>query len=501
MSLSIFNGSGCRSQERNEHLIDRQPWAAGRFYPGDPSELKAKLKEMFSMAKPRSVNSVVAIICPHAGYEYSGIVAASSFNQVDPDKAYDNVFVIGSSHHVSFMGASVYNAGDYITPLGKVKVNTELANQLIKSNAVFTFQKDAEQYEHTVEVQVPFLQYYLKKSFKLVPIILGTQSEQSCKKIAQLLKPYLLKGNNLFVFSTDFSHYPAYNDAKANDKRTCDAILSNSVDAFSKILKDNASREISDLATSCCGWTSITTLLYMTSDDPSFTYTPVMYQNSGDSKNGDRSQVVGYWSVAVSHKISEKKEETGYSFNDKDKMEMLSIARSTLEQNIKQHKKPVFDTAGFSPALKVHAGAFVTLTEGGQLRGCIGRFTADEPLYDVIIEMAIAAATQDERFPQVEPTEVDNIKIEISVLTPMKKINSIGEIVLGKHGIYIRKGHMAGTFLPQVAKETGWTKEEFLGHCARDKAGIGWDGWKTADIYTYEAIVFSESEFSGHKKK
>jgi AmmeMemoRadiSam system protein A len=145
------------------------------------------------------------------------------------------------------------------------------------------------------------------------------------------------------------------------------------------------------------------------------------------------------------------------------------------------------------------AGAFVTLKENGELRGCIGRFTADIPLYQVIEEMAISSSTQDNRFLPVTAKEIDKLEIEISVLSPMKKISSIDEIVMGKHGIYIKKGWYSGTFLPQVATETGWSREEFLGHCARDKAGIGWDGWKDAEIYTYEACVFSENEITGRK--
>ncbi|MCD4730505.1 MAG: AmmeMemoRadiSam system protein A, partial [Bacteroidales bacterium] len=130
-----------------------------------------------------------------------------------------------------------------------------------------------------------------------------------------------------------------------------------------------------------------------------------------------------------------------------------------------------------------------------RLRGCIGRFDAEQPLYEVVQQMAIASSTQDTRFTPVMEYELQDLEVEISVLTPMKKINSIDEIELGKHGIYIKQGYRTGTFLPQVAKDTGWTLEEFLGHCARDKAGIGWDGWEDADIYIYEAIVFSESDF------
>jgi AmmeMemoRadiSam system protein A len=146
------------------------------------------------------------------------------------------------------------------------------------------------------------------------------------------------------------------------------------------------------------------------------------------------------------------------------------------------------------------SGAFVTLKEEGALRGCVGRFIVEEPLWKVVQQMAIASSTQDNRFPPVDPKEIGKISIEISVLSPMRRIKSPDEIELGKHGIYITKGYYSGTFLPQVATETGWSKEDFIGHCSRDKAGLGWDGWKNADLYIYEAAVFSEEEINGHKE-
>jgi AmmeMemoRadiSam system protein A len=150
------------------------------------------------------------------------------------------------------------------------------------------------------------------------------------------------------------------------------------------------------------------------------------------------------------------------------------------------------DPATLGDALRMPCGAFVTINKHGTLRGCIGRFDASEPLYKVVQEMVIASATRDYRFRPVEEGEVKDLEIEISVLTPMRKISSIDEFQLGKQGIYIRKGSRSGTFLPQVAQETGWTREEFLGHCAQDKAGIGWNGWKDAEWYVYEALVFGE---------
>jgi MEMO1 family protein len=499
IAIFILLEPGCQSQERKTPppLVDRPMAVAGSFYPSDSSGLRSLLGEMFSKAKPASVKDVIAVMCPHAGYEFSGIVAASSYRQLDPDKQYDNIFIIGSSHHVSFIGASIYTVGDYQTPLGKVVVNRDIASKLISENPVFTYNPEADQAEHCIEVQVPFLQYCLKKPFKLVPIVLGTQSPQSCKKIALALKPYL-NGNNLFVISSDFSHYPPYKDAVAVDKNTCDAILSDKPDQLLKILKENNDKEVPNLATSLCGWTSVLTLLYMTEADPGITMTPVYYQNSGDSKYQDKSQVVGYWSIVLSKK-STPSPSTGFQLSTGDKKELLKIARKTIEYTIRDGKIPEINPSGFSEQLKKPCGAFVTLTSDGALRGCVGRFTAEEPLYEVVQQMAIASSTQDNRFPSVKSKEIDQLGIEISVLSPMKKISSIDEIVLGQHGIYIRKGLSSGTFLPQVATGTGWSKEEFLGHCARDKAGIGWNGWKDAEIFIYEAVVFSEKEIIGHK--
>jgi hypothetical protein len=192
--------------------------------------------------------------------------------------------------------------------------------------------------------------------------------------------------------------------------------------------------------------------------------------------------------------LNEKKGRSEFKLSDKDKKDLLAIARNTVEYYVKNHAKPEEDKKNLSSILKTNCGAFVTLKMHGSLRGCIGRFDASEPLYKVVQDMAIASSTQDYRFSPVESNEIPELEIEISVLTPMRRISSINEIELGKHGIYIRKGYRSGTFLPQVAAETGWTREEFLGHCAQDKAGIGWNGWKDAELFVYEALVFGEEK-------
>jgi AmmeMemoRadiSam system protein B len=282
----------------NSREEDRPMAAAGRFYPSNPKVLYSQLETLFSHAHPKNAGSVIAVISPHAGYEFSGIVAASSFNQVDPSIEYENIFIIGSSHYAFFEGASVCHQGNYVTPLGKVKVNADLADKLVKENSLFCFNPEADKYEHSLEVQIPFLQFCLRKNFNVLPLVLGTQSAFICKNIAAGLKPYFNR-KNLFVFSTDFSHFPSYVDAKRVDKKTCDAILSNSAETLLKVMEENAKSNVVNLDTSLCGWTSILTMLYLTGDIPEIRLMPVLYRNSGDSIYADKSRVVGYWSIVA----------------------------------------------------------------------------------------------------------------------------------------------------------------------------------------------------------
>ncbi len=475
---------------------DRTPAVAGQFYPGSEGELRSMLKELFDQAAPsKDIKNVVALISPHAGYVFSGGVAASAYNQIDRTRHYDNIFILGPSHYVGFEGASIYSKGNFITPLGTVKVNTKLADELIQKHKFFTSRGDAHLREHSVEVQLPFLQYRFGNNITIVPIVLGQSSPETCGNIADALRPYFnLK--NLFVISTDFSHYPAYDDAKRVDKATADAIVSRSPENLLRVMQANERKGIPNLATSLCGWPCVLTLLYLTQNNPLADISLVQYKNSGDAAYGQKDRVVGYCAITVSlGETKAKKEPEEFNLNDEDKKELLRIARHTIEDYVKDRTIDALDSTRYSQGLTLCCGAFVTLHKQRQLRGCIGRFDASEPVYRAVQQMAVAAAAEDYRFPPVELQEINQLEIEISILTPMRKVSSINEIELGKHGVYIKKGMRAGTFLPQVATETGWSREELLGHCARDKAGIGWDGWKDAEIYVYEAKVFSEEEF------
>ncbi|HEX9007608.1 MAG TPA: AmmeMemoRadiSam system protein B [Bacteroidota bacterium] len=486
--------SACATEQPG---VDRQPAVAGQFYPGRPEELARMLSSLFAQALPcRHLAGLRAVIVPHAGYVFSGTVAASGFNQLDTAGAVENIFVLGPSHHVGFEGAAVYTQGNYLTPLGAVEVNRALGQELIRRSPLFSSRLDAQAPEHCVEVEIPFLQHLLHRRFRIVPIVIGAGSAEACRQIAQVLKPYF-NDRNLFVISSDFSHYPAYEDAVAADRRTAGAVVAGSPDSLLHVMERNGA--VPNLVTSACGSSAILTLLYLASADTTLAFTPIQYQNSGDSPAGGRQNVVGYYAIALSRTRGQRPAEErtnggSYRLDDAQRGELLLLARRTIEQYLRQGRVAAADTGGMPAELKAPCGAFVTLYRHHELRGCTGRFGAAEPLYKVVREMAIASATQDSRFMPVETPELSSLTIEISVLTPLTRIQSPAEFRLGRDGLYMRKGMRSGTFLPQMAKETGWTTEEFFGHCARDKAGIGWEGWKDAELYTYQALVFSEPE-------
>lgn len=459
----------------------RKPAVAGSFYAGDAKELRQDVQNCFSRCKNPLMENVQAVIVPHAGYVFSGVTAASAFAAINPDAEYEHIFLLGPSHHVYLGKASVnIGASAYATPLGNIPVDTALCKDLMKKSDAITYAQEAHESEHCLEVELPFLQYHMKKIPSIVPIIIATQELTTLKKIADTLKPYLNE-KNLFVISSDFSHYPAYKDAEIVDGLTKDSIMTGKVEAFVNATLHNQELGIDHLATSACGMAPIATLLMMTENDEKIKPHHVMYCNSGDSPYGGKDKVVGYHSFVFTT------ETCGFDLTSEDRKMLKSIAYHTIKATLEDKK---YEPGKLSDVLLTKCGAFVSLHKKGRLRGCIGHFGEDMPLYQVVEHMAKAAAFEDPRFYGVTMEELDDIDIEISVLTPMKRIQSIDEFELGKQGIFIRKGYHTGTFLPQVADEVSWTKEEFLGHCSQDKAGIGWDDWKTAELYTYEAIVF-----------
>jgi AmmeMemoRadiSam system protein A len=174
--------------------------------------------------------------------------------------------------------------------------------------------------------------------------------------------------------------------------------------------------------------------------------------------------------------------------------QLFTIARNSIHNMLFGNKEPEINPSAVLPDLMKKMGAFVTINVDSKLRGCIGRFPSEDPLYEVVNRMAVAAASEDDRFKPVSREEFDRIRVEISVIGPLKKIRDTSEIVIGKHGIYIEKDFRSGTMLPQVASGNHWTRRQFLGYTSREKAGLGWDGWKDADIFIYEAVILEEKK-------
>ncbi len=446
--------------ETNSKYIDRPPVAAGRFYSAHAEKLEIEIGNMFAEAEKEitqklpSVDDLLALIAPHAGYVFSGTVAAAAFLQLRDMKPRKRVFLIGSSHHTDFNGASIYNIGDYITPFGKVKVDIELANKIIASSQIIQFVQAAHAYEHSLEVMLPFIQFFWHDSFQIVPIVLATHSKDICITLARELMPYFNE-ENLFVISTDLSHYPSYSNALKTDKATIDSVITGNPKNLIEQLEVNKHKNIPNLDTSMCGWTSVYTLMNITSSLGSYEFIPLMYQNSGDSMVfGDKDRVVGYQSLAIY-----KKKIVDFFLTEDEKQKLLDTARKSIIKYLMDGEKFYPKTKDYTINLQTSCGAFVSLHKNDELRGCVGRLEpGDSSLINIIADMAVSSAFYDRRFSPVTRQELDEIKIEISVLTPLRKIESIDEIEMGKHGILIRKGFHSGTFLPQVAQKTNWTR-------------------------------------------
>lgn len=496
----------------------RPPAVAGQFYPEDPTQL-AEMVDKFldNVRQEETPGKLIALIAPHAGYIYSGQVAAFAYNQIK-GKQYDTVVLIGLGHRGSPGMVSIFPAGVYETPLGRVPVNGEIAAKIMMDHRdLIKYHEWADAPEHCLEVQLPFLQRILK-DFKIVPILITECSLKDCQIVARAVAEACRGQNVLLVASSDLSHYPRYEDAVRVDKETMQSWLS--LDPGKILAKDRElmAQGIESLHCTACGRDAVITTIMAAKLLGADAVRLLKYANSGDV-SGDRSRVVGYGAAAIykstpkpqtpppaQPKSEMKKEPTiprvnpeQGSLSPEHRRKLLSLARSVVEAAIK--KQPLQITTVSDAALQEHRGAFVTLKNHGRLRGCIGTFVAHEPLYKVVQKMAMASATQDSRFfdNPITPEELKDIDIEISVLSPLTPIDDPMKIELGKHGIYIvnEKRGAAGCFLPQVATETGWSKEQFLSHCAADKAGLPPDAWKNdpdTKVLVFTAEVFGEKE-------
>jgi AmmeMemoRadiSam system protein B/AmmeMemoRadiSam system protein A len=464
----------------------RRPAVAGSFYPADAQTLSTQVKEFLARASKREIKGeIVALISPHAGYMYSGQVAAHSFALIAGMK-FDAVLVVAPSHRVAFQGASVYDRGAYQTPLGLLPVAQELAQQLMKESNLIRFFPQAHGPEHSLEVQLPFLQEVLGE-FSLVPVVIGDQSFRTCEKVGQAIARTIQGKKVLLVASTDLSHFHPYEDAVKLDQ-----VILKGIEQFDP---QKLSADLEAGKGEACGGGPVVAVMVAARELGANRARVLKYMNSGDV-TGDRSGVVGYAAAVLYREEGGPEKEKGprkagvsLGLTAEEKMTLRQIAQAAIEGKLKKEKPPKVEN--LTATLREKRGAFVSLHSRGQLRGCIGLIQAAKALHLSVEEMAMAAAFNDPRFPPVSVKELKDLEIEISVLTPLTRMKEEKEIEVGKHGLYIKKGFYSGLLLPQVATEYNWDPITFLEETCR-KAGLPRKAWKDpdAEIYLFSADIF-----------
>lgn len=473
----------------------REPAVAGAFYPAQPEQLSKMIDGFLAQANPPAVpGDIRALVVPHAGYIYSAPVAAFAYKAI-ASKPFKTVVLIGNSHREGYDGASVYSHGRFKTPLGEVEIDAGLAERLLAANPKIFVRESPHAKEHSLEVQLPFLQKVLGP-FKLVPILLGTESREAADILGDALAANA-GPDVLVVASTDMSHYPPYDYANFADGKVANAIAAGDEEVLEQILRQLQTMGVPNASTFLCGEGAVKAVMRYANQVGAKKGTLLKYANSGDTA-GSKDGVVGYCAVTFSAEggtnMPAKQSKDEEVLNKAEQEELLKLAKMTVESVVKTGRKP--DYANKLSGLEQKLGAFVTLREKGELRGCIGRFEPDIPIYKVVMEMAIAAATQDYRFPPVSEKELDKLQYEISVLSPLRKVASWKEIEIGKHGVEVARGMRRGVFLPQVATETGWDLETFMNNLCAHKAGLPADAWKDpkTDLFVFTAQVFGAGE-------
>lgn len=483
---------------------------AGSWYPASQAELGGLLRGYMAQANPEKIDGTpFAIIVPHAGYRFSGSIAAYGFKAAAGQRI-KTVILLGFSHRKGFDGVAIYDRGSFRTPLGEITVDAELARAIALGSNRITFRPSTFSEENSVEMEIPFIQIAFPGA-RIVPLAFGSMEYADAQAVADALAG-ALKGRDdyIIVASTDLSHYRTYEDANAIDKHFVDVLK----DMKAKELYDEARLGVCEL----CGVMPVTATLLAAEKLGFDKITVLKYANSGDTF-GRKENVVGYVSAVIYRPglFSEKSghpgpqdrdkgpvassqgpgvevpaEEGKAMFNDVQRKRLLQIARESMTSYVRDGKR--MKVAESDPLLNQEMGAFVTLHEKGQLRGCIGNMVGRGPLCQTVAAMAIEAATGDPRFSRLSPSELDKVDIEVSVLTPLKKVSGPEEIRVPGQGVIVRKGFASGVYLPQVAAETGWSKEEFLTSLCAQKAGIDPYAWKdpATELYTFEAEVFGE---------
>jgi len=513
ISLLTIAGAGCADDEKVEptgllkedEQMERRSILAGSWYPGDSAGLRKTVEEYFNQADlPVFDGRIVGVISPHAGYVYSGPVAAYSYKALyeNREKYRGSTFVIiGPNHRTAgFNKISIWAKGRWRTPLGAVSIDEELAASLLDElGSAAVFDKNVHNNEHSLEIQLPFLQYALGEDFKIVPIVFGSQSDAVSRQLADALKKHGDRKDIIIVASTDLSHYHPESQAHRLDRKFVDGVLSGSANELSMRLQTGQCE--------ACGFGAVLTLMRAAGAFGADTIVELRYATSADVPAGDSSQVVGYLATIFldtgkDTKLGDNQESEAesfseeYSLTDEQKIYLLKLARKTIEDYVKNGE--IYEPKAPDDEKLVEDGAvFVTIHKDGMLRGCIGQMIPQGSLYLSVRDMAISACSRDHRFYPVSPEELDDIDIEISVLSPMSPIDDWQKIELGKHGVWLVKNGRSGVFLPQVGLNPGWTLEYFLEELSSQKAGLPRNAYKDPEtqLFIFTVVLFDEHEF------
>lgn len=464
---------------------------AGRWYVDDQVRLAREVDTYLDFVDPEPIDDLIALILPHAGYRYSGIVAAHGVKLLE-GRSVKRVVVIGPSHQVAMLDSvSIPDVTHIETPLGLIPLDREAISRLWQ-NPSFESHPYAHTSEHSVQIELPFLQQALN-DFLLIPIVCGQLTAASARRIGNELIS-LMDGETVLVVSSDFTHYgqgfdyvPFTDDIKSN-------IESLDMGAFRLIEQKDLEGFLDYVRTTgatICGSSPVSVLLSMLGADVEVRL--LKYETSGNLTE-DWSHCVSYISAAFSGhwkkngKTSEDQAQTSV-LTETEKADLLAFARQTIASRFRRIEPEVDVT----PAMEEVMGAFVTLHKHGDLRGCIGEIFPRRPLIEVVKEHAMSSAFKDPRFPKLREDELHDIDIEISALTPPVKVASYEDIEIGRHGIVLSKGMCSAVFLPQVAREQGWDRATTLTQLSM-KAGLPPQAWQDdeCEFNVFEAVVFGE---------
>ncbi len=483
LAFLLKSKKGIKMNNEKEFSV-RPPAVAGQFYPKKESEAREQIEVFLAEADSVLSSPPQIIIVPHAGWQYSGPIAAKSFGLLEKDD-FKRVILLGTTHQVSTDKIILDDHDFWQTPLGQVPTDKDLVADLVDQETIVV-DREVHQDDHVLEIELPFLQVILG-DFSIVPILIGRVDSSALSILARKLASILTNNPKaLLVISSDLSHYPDQITAQKVDTKTLAAIASGSRERFDQTLVD-LENQYPAVDTFACGAEAIRAGL-LVANQIGLKEAKILAQGDSGAVSGLIEQVVGYGSVA----FWLKQEQDFVGIDQEEKQILLSWAREALTGYLATGQIPLKQVPGVS--LETKGAVFVTLKKNGQLRGCLGGFEARESVWQAVANMAVATAINDPRFSPVTKDELKDIAIEISLLSPLKKIKSIEEIKLGKHGVYLKQGSLTGTFLPQVAQEGDWTKESFLGEICVQKMGLERNCYldPATEIFVYTVESFAE---------